>query len=101
MKLKKGDKIKIMAGKDKGRDGVIEKVFKKSGKVVVPSINLYKKHVKKSEQMPQGGVVEVPRPLDSSKVALICPHCKKPTRIGYELDKGKKYRICKRCKARI
>ncbi len=90
-----------MTGKDKGREGTIEKVFKKSGKVVVPSINLYKKHVKKSEQMPQGGVVEVPRALDAAKVAVICPHCKKTTRIGYVTDNNKKYRMCKKCKERI
>ena len=63
MKLKKGDKVKVITGKDKGREGTIEKVYTGTDTVVLPQINLYKKHVKKNEQMPQGGVVEVPRAI--------------------------------------
>ncbi|MEI6532254.1 MAG: 50S ribosomal protein L24 [Candidatus Roizmanbacteria bacterium] len=70
MKLKKGDKVTIITGKDKGRDGVIDRVYKKSRKVLIQGINIYKKHVKKSEQMPQGGVVELPRPILACKVKL-------------------------------
>jgi len=100
MRLKKGDKIKVISGKDRGREGKIEKTYKKQAKVLVAQINLYKKHVKKSEQSPQGGVVSVPRPLDVSKVALVCPHCKKTTRVGYKITKeGKKMRVCKRCRS--
>lgn len=99
MKFKKGDKIKVIAGKDKGRDGVIEKVYTKQDKVLITGVNIYKKHVKKNEQMPQGGVVEVPRPLDVAKIALVCPKCKKKTRIGYEMAKDKKYRKCNKCKS--
>lgn len=101
MKIKKGDKIRVIAGKDKGREGVVEHVYKKAGKVVIPGINLYKKHVKKNEKMPQGGVVEIPRSMDVSKIMLICPKCNKSTKIGYKLGKGKKNRICKKCESEV
>ncbi len=101
LKIRKGDKVKIIYGKDKGKEGVVEKVYPKSGKLLIPGINLYKKHVKKSEQFPQGGVVEIPRPIDVSKVMLICPKCKKPTRVGYKLTGDKKFRICKKCKSTL
>ncbi len=101
MKIKKGDKVRVIYGKDEGREGVVEKVYRKSGKVLIPGINIYKKHIKKNEKMPQGGVVEVPRALHVAKVMLICPRCKKLTRVGFELTKTKKFRICKECKNRI
>lgn len=101
MKIKKGDKVKITAGKDKGREGKIERVYEKKAQVLISGINLYKKHVKKSEKMPQGGVVEVPRPLDVSKVMLLCPKCGKTTRVGYQVDKKEKIRICKKCESKL
>ena len=101
MKIIKADKVKIIYGKDKGREGKIDRVYKKQNKVLIEGINIYKKHIKKSEQTPQGGVVEVPRPLDASKVAVICPKCSKPTRIAIKREKGKKLRICKKCKSVI
>jgi len=101
MKIKKGDKIKVIAGKDKGREGVVEKVYTKAETVFVPGVNLYKKHIKKNEKMPQGGVVEVPRAMSVSKVMVICPKCKKMTRIGYKAEKNKKFRICKKCESAI
>ncbi len=101
MKLKKGDKVKILAGRDSGREGVIERVYDKTNKVIIPEINKFKKHVKKSEQMPQGGIVDVPRPIDVAKLSLICPKCGKVARVGYEVKKGKKNRICKKCKSII
>lgn len=97
MKIKKGDTIKVLSGKDKGRDGKVDRVYRKQKKVLVPGVNIYKKHIKKNEQMPQGGVVELSRPLLISRVMLICPKCKKPTRVGYRIDGEKKHRICKRC----
>lgn len=101
MKLKKGDKVKIISGKDKGKEGKIEKVYRKSNKVLILGINLYKRHVKKNEKLPQGGIVDVPRPIDVSKVMLICPKCNKLTRIGYKIEKDKKIRICKKCQSKI
>jgi len=99
MKLKKGDKVQVITGRDKGRKGKIERVYEKSNTVVIPDINMYKKHVKKTEQTPKGGIVEVPRPLNASKVALVCPKCNKVSRIGYEVKKGTKNRICKKCQS--
>lgn len=101
MKIKKGDKVKVVAGKDKGREGTVERVYSKQNKILIPAVNIYKKHIKKSDKAPQGGVVELPRALDVSKVALICPKCNKATRVGYEVNKGKKYRICKKCESRL
>ncbi len=101
MKIKKGDKVKITAGKDRGRDGKVVRVYSKQNKVLVEGVNLYKRHVKKSEQAPQGGVLDIPRPLDVAKVALVCPKCGKTTRIGYTVEKGKKLRVCKKCKSKF
>lgn len=101
MKIKKGDKVKVVAGKDNGREGTVQKVYETQETVLVPNVNLYKKHVRKSDQMPQGGVVEVPRPLNIAKVMLVCPKCKKVTRVGYSVENGKKTRICKKCKSAI
>lgn len=101
MKIKKGDKIRVIVGKDKGKEGVVEKVYNKSNKILVLGINLYKRHLKKSDKFPQGGVIDVPRPILVSKVMFICPKCKKPTKIGYQIEKNRKVRICKKCKSII
>lgn len=101
MKIKKGDKVKITAGKDRGREGKVEGVYPKQNKVLVSGVNIYKRHIKKSNQAPQGGVVEVSRPLDVAKVALICPKCSKVTRVGHLGEKGKKLRVCKKCKSKF
>lgn len=99
MKILKGDKVKIIVGKNKGKLGKIEKVYKKQNKALILGVNIYKKHIKKSEKVPQGGVVEVPRPIDVSKVMLVCPKCGKTTRISYTLEKNQKHRTCKKCKS--
>jgi len=101
MKLKKGDEIIVIAGKDKGRKGKIEKVFSKERKVLVPGINLVKKHLKPRKEGEKGGIVEIAKPLDISKVALVCPKCSKPTRVGYLITKDSKERICKKCRQTI
>lgn len=108
MKIKKGDKIIVMTGKDKGRKGLVEKIYKKTHVAIVTGINQYKRHVKKNEKMPQGGIVEIPRPIDVSKISLICPKCGKIAKIGYYVEKnlpagrqGKKIRICKKCQSKI
>lgn len=102
MKLKKGDKVKVTVGKDRGRKGVVEKVFPKEDKVLVARLNIYKKHVKPQGEGKPGGIIEISRPLSVAKVALVCPKCKQQTRIGFRLEKGKaKSRICKKCKQTI
>lgn len=101
MKIKKNDKVKITVGKDKGKTGVVEKIYKNSNKVLITGINLYKRHVKKNEKMPQGGIVEIPRPMDISKLNIVCPKCAKVSRIGFKVEKNKKVRICKKCDSKI
>lgn len=96
LKLKIGDKVKVMLGKDKGRDGTIEKTFAKTRRVLVSGINIYKKHVKTVGDQ-KGGIFEISRPLDVSKIMLVCPKCKKETRVGVNVIDGKKVRICKKC----
>lgn len=97
MKIKKGDKVKVVGGKDKDREGMVEKVFPKRGKVLIPQVNIYKKHSRPSPGR-QGGIVDITRPLPVANVALICPLCGKLTRVGYKEISGEKVRICKKCK---
>ena len=105
MKIKKGDKVKILAGKDKGRTGTVEIVLEKSGEVLVGGLNIFKKHSKPRKEGEKGGIVDKSRPIKSSKVILICPKCGKTTRVGYQLgskkDKKEKRRICQKCQAEI
>ncbi len=101
MKIKKGDKVKVIAGKDEGREGTVERVYGKQNKVLILGVNIYKRHLKKQDQKQQGGIVDVPRPLDVAKAMLICPKCKKLARVGYSLEKNKRFRICKKCKSKI
>lgn len=96
LKFKIGDTLKITSGKDKGREGKIEKIFPKKGKILVEGLNIYKKHVKGSQGQ-KGGIYEVPRPLSFNKVALICPKCKKMTRVGFKIVEKDKVRVCKKC----
>ncbi len=98
MKIRKNDQVKVILGKDKGRTGVVEKIYPKSHKLLIKGINVYKKHVKKSEAFPKGGVVEINRPMADAKVMLICPNCKVPARVGYLFDsQQKKQRVCRKC----
>lgn len=102
MKIKAKDKVLITAGKDKGKTGIVEKVFPKNGKVLIPGLNLYKKHLKPRGEGKPGGRVDVSRPLPVGNIALICPKCNQPTRVGYQIIEGeKKIRICKKCKSPI
>lgn len=96
MKIKKGDKVKILLGKDRGKEGSVEYVMAKEKKVFVGGVNLYKRHVKKQGQI-EGGIIDIPKPLDISNVALICPNCRKVTRIGFKKMGNEKIRICRKC----
>lgn len=95
MKLKTGDTVKIMAGKDKGKSGEITKILPIQQKVVVKGINVSKRHVKPREGI-EGGIFPIDKPLPISSVALVDPTTKKPTRVGYKLlPNGKKVRVAK------
>lgn len=96
MKLKTGDKVVVIAGKDKGKEGNITKVLKNENKVVVEGINVAKKHVKPNGQT-AGSIVDMELPIDASNVMILDPKTKKPSRIGHTTDKnGKKVRITKK-----
>lgn len=99
LKIKKGDQVKILQGKDKGRAGAVEKVDFKKKKIVIRGINIVKKHVKAQGEKKPGGIVEIAKPLVMSKVALICPKCKKSTRVGFRMLGKSKKRVCKKCQA--
>lgn len=100
MKIKKGDKVKILLGKDRGKEGKVEYVLGKDKKVFVTDANIYKRHVKKMKGM-EGGIISIPKPVDISNVALICPNCNKTTRVGLKIEGNEKLRICKKCQKEI
>ncbi|MBI2022520.1 50S ribosomal protein L24 [Candidatus Daviesbacteria bacterium] len=99
-KILKGDNVMVQLGKDRGKTGTIERVLAKEGKVFVGGANLVKRHVKRQGQI-EGGIIDIIKPMNISNVALICPKCKKPTRIGFVVEGQTKKRICKKCKAVI
>lgn len=101
MKIKKGDQIIVTQGRDQGKKGKVTKVDTKNSMIVVPGVNMYKRHEKKRDDKHPGGIVEYARPLTMGKIALLCPKCGKATRAGYIVTKGSKERICKKCKQRI
>jgi len=96
MKIVKGDKVVVIAGKDKGKEGTVQAVYPKLNKVVVEGVNVHKKHRKPTQQTPEGSVVEIYVPIDVSNVAIVDPKTKKATRVTYSVDKnGKKVRVTK------
>ena len=102
MRLQKNDTVKIIAGKDKGKQGKITQIFPKESKIVVEGVNVSKKHLRPRKRGEAGQVIEFFTPLDVSKVKLLCPKCGKLTRLGWQKSSaGKKTRFCKKCKASI
>ncbi len=101
MKIKKGDQVLIIAGKDKSKKGKVLEVFSSAQKLMVENVNLTKKHRRPRRQGEKGQIVEVPRPLHASNVKLICPKCGQAVRLGYKLTGEGKFRICKKCQQEI
>lgn len=101
MKLKKGDTVFVTTGKDKGRKGKVEKVFPKTGSVVVAGVNVFKRHLKKRDEKRPSSIIDITKPIDVSKVALVCPKCNQPTRVGYLVVHGEKERVCKKCQQKL
>lgn len=97
MKIKKGDTVKILYGKDSGKQGVVVAIDHKSKKIVVDGINVFKKHVKGDGRTKTSEILTIVKPLDVSKVILICSSCGKPTRVGIKREGDKVERICKKC----
>jgi large subunit ribosomal protein L24 len=96
-KIKKGDKVVILSGKDKGKHGEVTKAFPKESKVLVGGINMMTRHKKPSQTNPQGGLERIEAPMHISKVAIEDPKTGKPTRVGFKvLEDGRKVRVAKR-----
>jgi large subunit ribosomal protein L24 len=101
MRIKKGDTVLIIAGKDRGRTGKVVRALAKERRLIVEGINIIKKHVRPRRMGEKGQRIEIEAPIDVSNVKLICPKCKKATRVGYRViadkEKKKKFRVCKKC----
>ncbi len=98
-KIRKDDKVMVIAGKDKGKVGKVLKIMHKKDRVLVEKVNMVKRHTKANPYTQQaGGIVEKESPIHISNVALMCDACAKPTRVGFkETEDGKKVRFCKKC----
>jgi len=96
LKIKKGDKVVVLSGKDKGKHGEVTKSFPRDGKVIVSGVNVATRHTKPSQENPQGGLTKFEAPMHVSKVAIEDPKTGKPTRVRFEVKDGKKVRIAVR-----
>jgi len=101
MEIKKGDKVVVLAGKDKGKEAKVIKAYPADKKVVLEGVNMVVKHLKARAANQPGGKVDQPAAIDVSNVMIICPECGKPTRIAHEKADGKNVRICKKCGASL
>ncbi|WP_195459623.1 50S ribosomal protein L24 [Pediococcus acidilactici] len=96
MFVKVGDKVRVISGKDKGKEGNIKQTLAKKNRVVVEGINMIKKHQKPNNANPQGGILDIEAPIDVSNVMLIDPSTNEPTRVGFKVVDGKKVRVSKK-----
>ena len=101
MNIKKDDKVVVLSGKDKGKQGQILVSDPKAMKVIVEGVNVATKHQKPRKQGEEGGIIKVETPIYASKVQLVCPKCGKATRVAHKIEGGKKTRVCKKCGAEI
>jgi large subunit ribosomal protein L24 len=100
LKIKKGDRVEVLSGKYKGKQGKVLKSFPENGRIIIEGVNLVKKHSRPTQENPQGGIVTKEAPIDISNVALVCDACSNNVRVGYHLDaEGSKRRICRKCGA--
>ncbi len=97
MKIKKGDTVLIISGKDRGKVGKVIKSFPEGGKITVEGVNMVTKHQKARQKKDKGEIVRMPSPIFSSNVKLVCPKCGKATRVGYKASDADKNRLCKKC----
>ncbi len=97
MRIKKGDQVRVLAGKDKGREGEISRVIPQRNAVIIEGVNEVKRHQKATSETMQGGIIDKTMPIDVSNVAILSPADGKPTRVGYRFsESGEKIRVCKR-----
>ena len=98
MKIRKGDRVQVLTGKDRGKTGTVTRAYPERGRVIVDGVNIAKKHQKPTSQTNTGGIIDKEMPIAVANVAILCGSCGKPTRIGYRVDEesGKKVRVSKR-----
>ena len=97
MNIKKGDTVRVLSGKDKGKEGQVVRSLPSKQRVVVEKVNMVKKAMRPTQQNPQGGIMSVEAPIHVSNVMVICPECKQPTRVSHRVNEaGKKVRVCKK-----
>ena len=101
MNIKKDDKVVVLSGKDKGKEGKVLVADPKAMKVIVEGVNVATKHQKPRKQGEEGGIIKVETPIYACKVALVCPKCGKGVRVSYKLDGDKKIRVCAKCGSEI
>lgn len=98
LRIKKGDTVEIISGKDKGKRGKVLVTFPKTGRIIVEDVNMNTKHQKARGVGQQGGIIHVEGAIDASKAMLVCKKCNQATRVGYKImDDGDKFRFCKKC----
>ena len=98
MKIKKGDKVRVLTGKDRGKEGEVMRAIPERGKVIVDGVNVAKRHQRATRATTQGGIIDKDMPIPVANVALVCSSCGKPTRVGYRFDdQHRKIRVCKKC----
>ena len=101
LNVKKGDKVVVISGKEKGKDGKVTAVFASKGQVLVEKVNMITKHVKPRGAQKPGGITKMEGPLNASNVMVVCPKCNKATRVGHAVKDDKKVRVCKKCGATL
>jgi large subunit ribosomal protein L24 len=97
LRIKKGDNVVSLTGKDKGKTGIVDELFRKDRKAAVLGLNMAKKHMKPSRKAPQGGILDFPAKVSISNLMIVCPACQKATKITYKINEKNKIRICKKC----
>ncbi len=98
MKIRKGDRVQVLTGKDRGKTGTVSRSIPARDKVIVDGVNIAKKHQKPTRSTQQGGIIDKEMPIPVSNVAIVCSSCNKPTRIGYRFEAdGTKVRVCRKC----
>ena len=97
LSIRKGDRVHVIAGKDKGKEGKVLRSMPERERIVVENVHMLKKHTRPSQKNPQGGIIEMEGTIHVSNVMLVCPSCSQPTRISRRREDGVRVRVCKAC----
>jgi large subunit ribosomal protein L24 len=97
-KIRRGDDVMVMAGRERGKRGRVQRILRKEGRLVIEGVNMAVRHIRPRPGVQQAGRIDLEAPLSASNVRVVCPHCNKAVRVGFSvLEDGKKVRICKKC----